>query len=91
MVQVFRNYSDAALRMGITSVQNMSTALNLQQAVNVLRATRSPLRIRVIRFPGTTAKGRQTAAWSKSFPMNWTFATPTFDNQTLSSLTASVT
>ncbi len=68
MVQVFRTYSDAALRMGITSVQNMSTALNLQQAVNVLRATRSPLRIRVIRFPGTTPKGRQTAAWSKSFP-----------------------
>ena len=68
MVQVFRKYSDEALRMGITSVQNMSTALNLQQAVNVIRATRSPLRIRVIRFPGSTSKGRQTAAWSKQFP-----------------------
>jgi predicted amidohydrolase YtcJ len=68
----FRRYGEEAVRLGITSVQNMATALELEQMVNVLNAAQLPIRVRVIRFPGTSAAGRELSQWSRQYP-----ATPT--------------
>lgn len=64
----FRQYGEDAVRLGITSVQNMATALELEQMVNVLNAAQLPIRVRVIRFPGTTAAGRDLPQWSRQYP-----------------------
>lgn len=68
MEGVFRQYCENALRMGITSVQHMATSLDLNQTVAVLNAINSPLRVRVIRFPGTTSNGRQLKGWTRQYP-----------------------
>lgn len=68
----YRAYGAEALRLGITTVQNMATNLELDKTVSLLQRLQLPLRIRVIRFPGTTTHGRQLAAWSRQYP-----ATPT--------------
>ncbi|HEU4902024.1 MAG TPA: amidohydrolase [Flavisolibacter sp.] len=65
----FRKYGEEAVRLGITSVQNMATALELQQMVNVLKAAQLPIRIRVIRFPGSSAAGRELSQWSRQYPV----------------------
>lgn len=66
-VSGFRSYSNSALQWGITSVQNMSTALELEKMVTVFRKAAIPLRVRIIRFPGTTVGGRERNQWSKRF------------------------
>jgi predicted amidohydrolase YtcJ len=55
-VEQLRAWADDALKHGVTSAQTMSfmTALRLDK---LLRHNAVPLRIRVIRFPGTTASG----------------------------------
>lgn len=68
LLAMFRTYSTEALRLGITTVQNMATALELDRTMSLLQQLKLPLRIRVIRFPGTTAHGRQLATWSRSYP-----------------------
>ena len=68
LVEKFREYADNAMRMGITSVQNMATSLELDKMVSVLQQSKLPIRIRVIRFPGTSNKGRDLAAWTKKYP-----------------------
>jgi predicted amidohydrolase YtcJ len=51
-----RAYVDNALRHGVTSIQNMSH-LSALRYDKVLRHTAFPMRIRLIRFPGTSASG----------------------------------
>jgi len=55
-VEQLRAWTDDALKHGVTSAQTMSmmTALRFDK---LLRHNAFPLRIRVIRFPGTTASG----------------------------------
>jgi len=55
-VEQLRAWADDALKHGVTSAQTMSmmTALRFDK---LLRHNAVPLRIRVIRFPGTTASG----------------------------------
>ncbi|HVG40948.1 MAG TPA: amidohydrolase family protein, partial [Chitinophagaceae bacterium] len=72
LIDAFKSYSDTALRFGITSVQNMATALELDKSVAVLKAANIPLRVRVIRFPGSSATGRETAKWSTPYPSSST-------------------
>lgn len=67
LVKGFRQYSDDAVRLGITSVQNMATSLDLDKTVSVIKAAKLPLRIRVIRFPGTTPGGRDLSAWRNTY------------------------
>jgi predicted amidohydrolase YtcJ len=56
-IDALRNYADEALRLGITSVQNMSlTPIKAYDAA--MRRANLPLRVRMIRFPGTDATGR---------------------------------
>lgn len=68
LVKGFKNFGEEALRMGITSVQNMATSLELDKMVSVLKEARLPLRIRVIRFPGANEKGREIFSWNKNYP-----------------------
>src|SRR5437763_793741 len=56
-----RRYAAAAARFGVTTVQDMNTALTTARAVALLRAADVPIRWRVIRFPMTRAGGRDVA------------------------------
>jgi predicted amidohydrolase YtcJ len=53
--------------MGITTVQNMATSLELDKMMAVMKAARLPLRIRIIRFPGTSSQRRELQSWSKTY------------------------
>jgi predicted amidohydrolase YtcJ len=63
LVVGFRRYADRALRLGITSVQDMANGLDPHTTVRVLRAARLPIRFRVIRFPIPNATGRNEGEW----------------------------
>lgn len=52
-----RSYADGALGYGVTSIQNMSL-LGAGKYETLLRHHPAPLRVRIIRFPMTTAAGR---------------------------------
>ena len=56
-----RRYAAAAARFGITTVQDMNTALTTARAVALLRTADVPIRWRVIRFPMTRPGGRDVA------------------------------
>lgn len=68
LIKGFRQFADEAVRMGITSVQNMATSLELDKMVSVISESKLPLRIRIIRFPGTSPQQRELAGWSKDYP-----------------------
>lgn len=55
-VEQLRAYVTDALRRGVTSIQNMSY-LSALRYDKILRHNEFPMRIRLIRFPGTTAAG----------------------------------
>src|SRR5439155_1170323 len=57
----FRRFAEAAARFGITTVQDMNTALSTARAVALVRAADLPIRWRVIRFPMTRPEGRDLA------------------------------
>jgi predicted amidohydrolase YtcJ len=67
LVKGFQQFSNEAVRMGITSVQNMATSLELDKMVSVIKEAKMPLRIRIIRFPGTSSKRRELSAWNKAY------------------------
>ena len=48
------------VKFGITSLQDMSDALPPDRAVKLFEATPTPIRIRIMRMPGTTLAGRDT-------------------------------
>ncbi len=68
LVKGFQQFADEAVRMGITTVQNMATSLELDKMVSVIEAAKLPLRIRIIRFPGTSSHRRELSTWTKSYP-----------------------
>lgn len=68
MVNVFRQYCSQAIQAGITTVQNMATSLDLDKTVAVLEQVNSPLRVRVIRFPGSKPAGRDLNGWTRIYP-----------------------
>lgn len=55
-----RHTLDEALQWGVTSIQDMSDAMEPGRAVRLLRSLGSPIRVRVIRMPLTTPAGRDT-------------------------------
>lgn len=63
VAEQLRSYADEALGYGVTSIQNMSL-LGLSRYETLLRHHPVPLRIRMIRFPMTTAAGRDAAEGS---------------------------
>jgi predicted amidohydrolase YtcJ len=56
-----QRYADAAARFGITTVQDMNSALTTARAVALLRTVDVAIRWRVIRFPMTRPGGRDVA------------------------------
>jgi predicted amidohydrolase YtcJ len=47
-------------RLGITSIQDMSNEIAPEHCVTLLKQIPTPIRVRVIRMPNTTPKGRDT-------------------------------
>ena len=60
-VQQFQEFGAEALHYGITSIQNMSF-LTRGRFVQIAERAHFPIRVRVIRFGMTDARGRETAA-----------------------------
>lgn len=59
-----RAYSEKQLRVGITTVQQMSSTFNAQQSLHLFKTANLSQRIRVIAWPRSNATGRQLAAWN---------------------------
>ena len=55
-----RDFFAQCVKLGITSLQDMSDALPPDRAVKLFEATPTPIRIRIMRMPGTTPAGRDT-------------------------------
>jgi hypothetical protein len=55
-----RDFFAQCVKLGITSLQDMSDALPPDRAVELFEATPTPIRIRIMRMPGTTPAGRDT-------------------------------
>lgn len=53
-----RKTLSAAARWGITSIQDMSNAMTPKRCVALLEKVPTPIRVRVMRMPGTTPAGR---------------------------------
>ena len=50
----------AAVKWGITTIQDMSNGVPPERCVSLLEKAPTPIRVRVIRMPGTTPAGRDT-------------------------------
>jgi predicted amidohydrolase YtcJ len=59
-VQQLRTTLADFAKFGITSVQDMSAAIAPERSMNLLEKVPSPVRIRIVRMPGSTAKGRDS-------------------------------
>ena len=62
-VAALRDRAEAGVTMGITSIQNMTTALDPAKIPALLQAAAMPVRLRMIPMPLTTARGRELAEW----------------------------
>lgn len=68
-LQQMREFLGGAARLGITTIQDMSAPLGAERCVDLLEKTPTPIRMRVIRMPGTSANGRDTKE-GRSLPRN---------------------
>lgn len=59
LAELRRTFS-AAVKWGITSIQDMSNAMEPKRCVALLEKMPTPIRVRVMRMPGTTPAGRDT-------------------------------
>jgi predicted amidohydrolase YtcJ len=59
-VAQLRDFFSQAVKFGITSMQDMSNGIEPGRAVKLFEATPTPIRIRIMRMPGTTPAGRDT-------------------------------
>jgi predicted amidohydrolase YtcJ len=64
-IEALRSHAAEQLALGITTVQNMSAALQGNAARQLFSAAKLPVRTRVIAMPATSDKGRLLAEWSK--------------------------
>jgi predicted amidohydrolase YtcJ len=65
LVAALRNRAEAAVAMGITSIQNMTTALDPAKIPALLQAAAMPVRLRMIPMPLTTVRGRELSEWDQ--------------------------
>jgi predicted amidohydrolase YtcJ len=63
LVADMRRYGERALRLGITSVQNMTMQYDAATTLRVQRLAQLPIRGRVIPMPATSSTGRLTSEW----------------------------
>lgn len=59
----FEDFARQSVQLGLTSIQNMATAFDAERTRQVLAGLTLPIRLRMIRFPGTTPSGRDVTAW----------------------------
>jgi predicted amidohydrolase YtcJ len=63
LVADMRRYGERALRLGITSVQNVTMQYDAATTLRVQRMAGLPIRVRVIPMPATGSNGRLTSEW----------------------------
>ncbi len=63
MVADMRRYGERALRLGITSVQNVTMQYDAATTLRVQRLAELPIRVRIIPMPTTSSTGRLTSEW----------------------------
>jgi predicted amidohydrolase YtcJ len=63
-IKGLRSYSQEQLKVGVTTVQNMSSTFNAEQSIRFFEAAKLDQRIRVIAWPLTTSFGRHLAKWN---------------------------
>jgi len=68
LVADLRAYAGSALRLGVTSVQHMSSTPDARTTERVFREAALPLRVRIVPFPATDARGRRLAEWTAVDP-----------------------
>lgn len=63
LVAYLRRYAADAVRLGVTSVQDMNGDFDPATTARVFRAARLPIRMRIIPYPMTDATGLRAAEW----------------------------
>jgi predicted amidohydrolase YtcJ len=63
LVTSLQAFADSALRLGVTTVQDMTSDLTPALTVRVLRTARLPIRMRLIRWSVPNSAGRNEAEW----------------------------
>jgi predicted amidohydrolase YtcJ len=63
LVADLRAYADSAVRVGVTSVQDMAGSVSPALTVRAFRVAALPVRVRLIRWPIPDASGRNEAEW----------------------------
>ena len=63
-VRALRSWTALRLSYGVTSVQDMASAWDARTTVRLLQRAALPLRVRVIRWPMSTVRGRGTDDWT---------------------------
>jgi hypothetical protein len=66
LVAEMRRYGERALRLGITSVQNVAITYDAATTLRVQRIARLPLRVRIVPMPATAAAGRLPDEWRRA-------------------------
>jgi predicted amidohydrolase YtcJ len=59
-ISQLRDFFAQATKFGITSIQDMSDSFTPERAVALFEKTPTPVRVRIMRMPGTTSAGRDT-------------------------------
>jgi predicted amidohydrolase YtcJ len=59
-IQQLRTTLADAAKLGVTTLQDMSAAIAPERCMNLLEKVPSPVRIRIVRMPGSSAEGRDS-------------------------------
>jgi predicted amidohydrolase YtcJ len=63
VIQALQNHAADQLQLGITSVQDMNSAMQTNTAKLIFSKVHLPVRTRIIQMPGSTEKGRILDEW----------------------------
>jgi predicted amidohydrolase YtcJ len=66
LVAALRGYGQRAVRLGITSVQNIALTYDAATALRVQRLAELPLRVRLVSMPPTDSSGRLVQKWQQA-------------------------
>jgi predicted amidohydrolase YtcJ len=61
--QAYVDRAQEAVKLGVTSIQNMATSLDAAGTGRAIAGLSLPIRVRVIRFPGSTPTGAGVSDW----------------------------
>jgi predicted amidohydrolase YtcJ len=66
LIRGLHSYAQEQLRVGITTVQQMSSTLNGKESAEIFAKANLPQRIRIIAWPHTTINGRKLWEWPRN-------------------------